>query len=1117
MAIKSVQAILPEIYAYSTPGVSYHDGWLKLGYTEQTADARVKQQTKTAGIRVQIEWHEFAIYKERQPNGEYLTFTDDDFKAYLDSKGVNHQNDFGENGEAIGDEWYQITPEQAHDYFEEFSQKPSPDKQIRAYHLRSEQTEAVKDTKAAVTENNETEYLWNAKPRFGKCLSCYDFIRQIDARRVLIVTNRPSVGTSWHDDYKKYLGRDSGYFFVSHVQDLKDEPDVIDYPQYKADDDARKAKEESEGIPYEPHKMIYFASLQDIKQSSYFGGEYVKLRELTTIQWDVLVVDESHEGVDTDLTQMAFTQIHRKFTLYLSGTPFKAIKNEKFDSDEIYNWTYVSEQEAKERWNGTGTNPYLQMPKLNMLTYRLSNILNERPDLSDDNDCTSADRLNEFFKTVNGRFVNDADIDHFLDVISSDPKYPFGSDENRRQLAHTFWLLPGDNAASTTALKEKLNSHPVFGSYKVVIAAGEGEQGYKTSFQAVTDAIKKYPKTITLSVKQLTTGVTIPQWTGVLMLSERNSPAEYMQASFRVQNPYIFSRHDDMTGKDIFYRKTDAYVFDFNPEHTLDIVEQFANNLYSSTAGGRGDDAERRHNVEQLLKYLPVTGENDSGTMEPLSPDDVLIIPRKLKAQEVVRHGFMYDDLFQNITNVFHMTGNDIVSRLPVTDGHATKSSTLSVTEEDIRDMHLNSDGDVEITDEETREAVQNDIPAETKEDTVAVVKKDVQKAVADVNITARGVEKKSERESISEAFTKKIQEETIKKMREAHPEQMTKTAERKIKQDIAQKAKDIVKKNYDRYTIESESTAADIHEALPVNATAEQKREAEDRITEAREQAKDRMTENLISSVSDMVDSGFESGEKTIMETAATAKKDDKLTEFKKHLKGFTRTIPSFLMAFGDDDFTLDKIEKKIPADVFEEVTSITLDEFKVLRDDCKYFNATVFNEAVKVFMKKRRDLADYFDDSAIEDIFDYIPPQQTNQIYTPKNVVSEMVSYLEQENPGCYDDPDKTFIDPYMKSGLYITELVKRLYRSDKMKELYPDDKERLQHILEEQVYGLAPTKIIYRIATNFIFDFTKQNGVDIKTDHFRCLDALPYAQGQMDMTLAEKLDEVFGKDGD
>ena len=73
--------------------------------------------------------------------------------------------------------------------------------------------------------------------------------------------------------------------------------------------------------------------------------------------------------------------------------------------------------------------------------------------------------------------------------------------------------------------------------------------------------------------------------------------------------------------------------------------------------------------------------------------------------------------------------------------------------------------------------------------------------------------------------------------------------------------------------------------------------------------------------------------------------------------------------------------------------------------------------------------------------------------------------------------------------------------------MKEKYPDKEVRLQHIFAKQVYGLAPTEIIYRIATRFVLGFDVE--VQITEHNLRQLDALPYAK---DGTLEEKLGEVY-----
>lgn len=208
----------------------------------------------------------------------------------------------------------------------------------------------------------------------------------------------------------------------------------------------------------------------------------------------------------------------------------------------------------------------------------------------------------------------------------------------------------------------------------------------------------------------------------------------------------------------------------------------------------------------------------------------------------------------------------------------------------------------------------------------------------------------------------------------------------------------------------------------------------------------------------------------------------------------------------------------------MFLEVTGITEDQFRFLRDGGDYtdpdtgetehfdghlFNEVVFDDSVAEFWHKKEQLADYFDESKDEDIFDYIPPQKTNQIFTPRWVVSKMVDMLEENNPGCFDNPDNTFADLYMKSGLYITEIVKRLYRSEAIKAAYPDDKERIRHILRKQVYGMAPTRIIYLIATNYILGFDPE--LKSETKNFVQADA---AEASKNGILQQLVDEKFGE---
>ena len=398
--------------------------------------------------------------------------------------------------------------------------------------------------------------------------------------------------------------------FVSHVDAVKDKKYCMTRAEY-----IKKINLTTRGC-------IEFVSLQDLKGSSNFGGEYDKLDEVADINWDVLVLDEAHEGVDTEKTDIALDHIKRRFTLNLSGTPFKMLANEQFPSNAIFNWTYADEQSRKreKKYQDMGdASPYASLPRLNLFTYQMSEVIGEVVDLGaeiDDDRYAYFFDLNEFFKTkADGTFIHDLDVDKFLDAMTEQTKYPFSTAELRNQLKHTFWLL--DRIDSAKALKEKLQNHNIFKSYHIILAAGSGddERENKSAIADVKNSIRQYEKTITLSVGQLTTGVTIPEWTAVMMLCNCKSPALYMQAAFRAQNPCMFTENGNS------YRKENAYVFDFDPARTLDIFEQFANNLSPDTAGAKGDSDTRKQHVRELLNFFPVIGEDDDGEMIELDAE----------------------------------------------------------------------------------------------------------------------------------------------------------------------------------------------------------------------------------------------------------------------------------------------------------------------------------------------------------------------------------------------------------------------------------------------------------------------------------------------------------------
>lgn len=1099
--VKTSTKATPQIYSWSTQDMPKFLGWTKIGYTERDVEKRVWEQTHTAGVTPFIEWHGNAVF---EGGG---AFKDHDFHAYLELLGVDRE---------FGTEWFHVNGPDGKVHFYDFRSNRGVLDTLPAqeYVLREEQDRAVERTADYSILHEQGEFLWNAKPRFGKTLSAYDLIKRIGAHTVLIVTNRPAIANSWYDDYVKFMGSESGYYFVSDTPALAGKPHVVTHKQYLD----RIFIDKQEG---RSRWFIEFVSLQDLKGAIDFGGKYDKLAHIAQLDWDVLIVDEAHEGVDTLKTDVAFDHIDRKFTLHLSGTPFKAIANEKFPEDAIFNWTYADEQAAKASWDDPEVNnPYADLPRLNLFTYKMSDIVLadvEAGTMIDGEETEYAFDLNEFFATNDrGHFIHDDDVDRFLDALTTKKKFPFSTPELRDELKHTFWML--NRVASVKALAKKLLAHPVFSDYEIVIAAGDGrlddDAETAKAFDKVRAAIAEHDKTITLSVGQLATGVTIPEWTGVLMLSNMQSASLYMQAAFRAQNPCLFEEGGE------YLRKENAYVFDFDPARTLDIFEQFANDLYSDTSGGGGDMDARKKRVLTLLNFFPVLGEDPNGEMELLDAEKVLSIPRKIRSVEVVRRGFMCDYLFQNISNIFRAPAEvrDIIANLP--EFKEKEPVPLPIDDKTAEELSLDSKGDIDVSDEIVI-GTAGDVFGDKVYGEVADELDEVIGLLYETNGTVD--EEDAALEELGKQFASKTVAPLVEAAREHYGDDLKPSHKKQVERKIAADTQILVNRKIEDYKIQRTKLELERDRAVEAAQTDAEEDAAWVAFEEQKEAAFEQLKQDLKDSKSQLI----EGAGKDIVKTVETAKREAKKKgiedNIRDHLRGFSRTIPSFLMAYGDDDTTLANFDTKIPEEVFLEVTSITVDQFRFLRDggdvvndegktvhfDGHLFEPVVFDDSVKEFMRLRAELADYFDESQKRDIFDYVPPQKTNQIYTPKKVVQQMVDLFEQENPGCFDDPDNTFADLYMKSGLFIAEIVKRLFNSEGMRAAFPEDDARLAHIFANQVFGVAPTEIIFNIAINFIFGFRAEHG-DLFEANFVMADTAELAK---EGKLAEFVQREFG----
>jgi len=1045
-AIKSFQIVYPQVYSYILPNRNENNGSQKIGYTEQEfVDLRILQQVKTAAFTEKYTklWSAPAFFE-----GGEESFIDKTFHKFLEKKGIERRIN-------LGQEWFYFNgePFKSKDLFDLFRKEKfsalQNDRGKSEYKLRFEQDEAVKKAFEYFEKNEKGEFLWNAKPRFGKTLASYDLAKRLQATKVLIVTNRPAIANSWFDDYEKFI---DGYAFISETSSLNNKPTIT-------------REQHISQKPILP--QFTFLSLQDLKGSKYFGGNFDKLRWVADLEWDLLIIDEAHEGIDTGRTDAAFDMIKRKHTLHLSGTPFKQLANEKFPKEAIYNWTYLDEQKIKQIEIEEGeSGEHTDMPDLRLFTYRISqmitNEVNEGIEIDNENVDYAFD-LNEFFRAKDKKFVRENEVKEFLINLTTNKKYPFSTPELREELKHTFWYV-GNRVESVKALEQLLKRNSVFKDYEIIVAAGNGQtfeeeendsKGNEKSFEKVKKAIRDNDKTITLSCGQLTTGVTVKEWTAVLMLTDIKTPSLYMQAAFRAQNPYKEIRNGEL------FTKKSAYLFDFAPTRVLEIYDQFANGLNPTAVKGEITEKDREANIAELLNFFPVISEDVNGEMVELDAEMVLTFPNALAASEIVNARFMTNLLFNDsLKGVFNFPKEveDILDKMQVEKNKRVQKPTNTLDLDDARKVN---DNKIAKINENSQIILGEKIFKVNTERVVDNLLKQYDEQISAEELVENVTQ-------VAEPLIAKYKE--VYKTTQAETNEVTKQIQEKIKQ------------------IAEEYNNSDIKDSAALK-------------------------QKLIDTIEvDFVQNKVAQKEEEIVEKVQKTKED----EIRDRLRSFTRTIPMFIMANASkQEITIDNFDLEIDDKDFTELTSITKEEFHKLRDGFEYkengvrqtfqgvFNKYRFNASIAEFRLKKDQLANYF--TADEDIFELIPNQKTNQIFTPKKVVQLMINNLEEHEPSLFTRTDTTFIDLYMKSGMYITEIVKKVFANTRKQ--YESDQECLKYILENQVYGLSPTPILQGITQSYIFGFDTEQKILRK--NFVQHDLVPEAQQDI---AKQKLQELF-----
>ncbi len=601
------------------------------------AKKRIDEYTVTAGITYQLLYTEIAVYINNQ--GICKAFRDHKVHNVLKRSGI--KNVYFDK-ERRQNEWFECDLETAKNAIKavktgksalegyQITQNQSP------IVLRPEQEEAIQKTiKQFSTSHN---MLWNAKMRFGKTLSALELVKRMKFKKTIIITHRPDVDSGWFEDFGKiFYEKDSKYSYGSKNNG-------------KTIDDLLKSD----------NPFIYFASIQDLRGAKKAGGKFDKNNEIFKTKWDLVVTDEAHEGTQTELGKNVRDLLinDENYDLSLSGTPFNLF--DLYSNDNTYTWDYIMEQKAKHDWmrdsNKLGdSNPYEELPKLNIFTYELEKLIHTDFDLED-----KAFNFKEFFRVWTGEkekdnadipsnvkvgdFVHEDAVNAFLDLLctkSDITNYPFSTDEYRNYFRHTLWMIPGVKEAK--ALTELLKKHVVFKNFSIVNVAGDGDYDFKEEQKAkdkLTKALTNHPentRTITLSCGRLTTGITVPEWTGVLMLygTYMTDAKSYLQTIFRVQSP------GNINGK----IKENCYVFDFAPDRTLRVVYDSIQKM----AKRREPKIEVAKLMGEFLNFCPVIALQEVSSMKTFSANELLQEVKRVYAERVVESGFedrcLYDEL----------------------------------------------------------------------------------------------------------------------------------------------------------------------------------------------------------------------------------------------------------------------------------------------------------------------------------------------------------------------------------------------------------------------------------------------------------------------------------------
>ena len=153
-------------------------------------------------------------------------------------------------------------------------------------------------------------------------------------------------------------------------------------------------------------------------------------------------------------------------------------------------------------------------------------------------------------------------------------------------------------------------------SYPAGASAGIGLDALPPVRKAIGSGFET--KTITLSCGKLTTGVTVPQWSSILMLRNLQSPETYFQAAFRVQSPWSIRNPNGDNPNEEEILKPICFVFDFAPTRALRQLSEYG-------IGLSPNEPNPENAVKDLVTFLPVLA-YDGANMTQIDAGGILDI-----------------------------------------------------------------------------------------------------------------------------------------------------------------------------------------------------------------------------------------------------------------------------------------------------------------------------------------------------------------------------------------------------------------------------------------------------------------------------------------------------------